>query len=107
MEGDEAAPRVRIGGRLLQQLDDLLEPLLEQRFDQLLSVGEVPVNGADADAGVVRDFVQGHPETVRGEQLPCPREDPLPVALGVLSQLSLGRRHKARVARKRIASIHF
>jgi hypothetical protein len=44
---------------------------------------------------------------VCGEQLPCPREDPLPVALGVLAQVSLGRRHEATVARKRIVSIHF
>ena len=44
--------------------------LLEERVDQHLFVGETPIAGADADAGVVRDVVQGDGQAALGERRP-------------------------------------
>ena len=43
-EVGQAVPRIRVLDRLLQERRDLLDPLLEQAVDQLLTVGEVAVH---------------------------------------------------------------
>ena len=60
--------------------------LLEQLVDQRLAVREAPVDGPDADAGVPGDVVEADVDAALGEEDPRRREDPLPVALGVLAQ---------------------
>ena len=72
---------------------DRLDPLLEERVDQLLLVREAAVDGADADAGVVGDVVQRHAQPALGEQLSRGGQDALAVALGVLAQ---GARRRGR-----------
>ena len=46
--------------------------VLEERVDQLLLVGEAAVDGADADARVMGDVVQGDVEAALGEHLARP-----------------------------------
>jgi hypothetical protein len=63
-EAHEAVPRVlglqaaAGGGR------DLADAGLEQRVDERVLVGEAPVDGADADAGVRGDLVSSSGRTV-------------------------------------------
>ena len=65
------------------------DPLLEERVDQLLLVLEAPVDGADADAGVVRDVIQRHVQPALGEDLAGRREDALAVPRGILAKRAL------------------
>ena len=69
---------------VLERLEQLRELLLEERVDQGLLVGEATVDGADSDAGVVRDVVEGDAEATLREELARRLEDPLPVPLRIL-----------------------
>src|SRR3954454_17727258 len=80
-------PRVVALERPLGQRDEVIDPLLEERIDELVLVGEAPVRGAHAHAGMARDLVQADGEALLREELAGGIEDPLAVALGVSSQL--------------------
>ena len=85
-EGGEAMPGVGISQGLVGQGSDFVEPLVEQRIDDLLLVGEATVGGAYADAGMMGDVVEGYVEPVLGEQVVGSGKDALPIELGVLSK---------------------
>src|SRR5215210_617305 len=93
-------PRIGVVEPLLVDPLPLVELLLEERVDEQLLVGEAPVDGADADAGVMSDVVQGDAEPALGEQLTRGLQDALPVPLGVLAEGLVGRRHVPSVPRK-------
>src|SRR4051794_3514580 len=78
--------------------------LLEERVDEHLLVRIAPVDGADADACVMSDVVQGDAEPALGEQLPRRLEDALPVPLGVPAK-SCFSTHSSSLAAKRISWI--
>ena len=78
---------------------DVGEARLEERLDQLLLVGEAPVDRPDADARVVGDVVQGDLEAALREQVAGRREDPQAVALGVLPERPGAHEGRSRVAR--------
>jgi hypothetical protein len=61
---------------------DCGDHVVEQGIDELVLVGEAPVNRADADPGVSSDIVEGRAEAAVAEDLPGGRHDPLPVQLG-------------------------
>ncbi len=71
---------------LVEQLEALAHELSHQR----LLVGEVPVDGADADTGVTGDVVHLDVGLIAGEQLACRLDDALAVAAGVGAQRALG-----------------
>ena len=58
-----------------------LEPLLEERVDQQLLVRVAAVDGADADARVTGDVVEGDGQPALGEELPGGGQDALAIAL--------------------------
>ena len=87
--GAEAAPGIWVFQRLLGERGDLVETLLEERFDDLLLVGEAPVGGADPNAGVRCDVVHRHVEPALREDLAGRGQQPSAVALGVLAQRTL------------------
>ena len=60
--GNDGVPGVRVGEPFLVDACPLAELLLEERVDEQLLVGKPSVDGADADAGVVGDVVQGDAE---------------------------------------------
>ena len=74
---------------LVDHHQELLDPDLEERVDQRLSVGEAAIDGADADPGPRGDLVEAHLEAPLGEQLGGGLKDAPPVALGVGPQGSL------------------
>src|SRR3954452_10406383 len=86
VSGDDGVPRVRVVQPLLVDASPLVELLLEERVDEHLLVWEAPVDGADADARVVCDGVQGDAEAALGKQLARRLEDPLAVPLSVLAK---------------------
>src|SRR4051812_39677794 len=98
-------PRVRVIEAFLVDAGPFVELLLEERVDEQLLVGEAPVDGADADAGVMSDVVQRHGEAPLREELPRRVDDALPVSLGVLAK-SCFSTHSPSLAPKRIASVH-
>src|SRR5205807_633893 len=61
-------------------------------------VREAPVDGADADVGVVRDVVERHAQAALREQFGGGVEDPPAIALGVLAQGSFDGGHVTSVA---------
>ena len=74
----------------LGERDESLDPLLEKRLDELLLLGEAPVDRADADA---RRGARSRPSSRRARArrtLARGCEDALPVALGVAAQGALG-----------------
>ena len=68
-EVHEPGPRVRVGRRRLGERDELVDPLLEQRLDELLLLGEPPVHRPDADPRAPCDLVHRHGEAALGEGL--------------------------------------
>jgi hypothetical protein len=78
---------------------DLLEALLEELVDQLRLVGEAPVDGADADPGVMRDVVERDAEAALRKQLAGGVEDLAPIEFGVLAQRAVGDGHGRRLAK--------
>ena len=78
---------------------DLRQALLEQLVDQLRLVGKPPVDGADADPGVVSDVVERDAQPALGKQLAGGVEDLAAVELGVLAQGAVGDGHGTRLAK--------
>ncbi|QIP42378.1 hypothetical protein G9444_5135 [Rhodococcus erythropolis] len=62
---------------------DLGTPRVEQCLDQFVLAGEPAIDGADADAGVLRDVRQRGVESLGSEHLASGVEDALEVGLGV------------------------
>lgn len=62
---------------------DLGTPRVEQCLDQFVLAGEAAIDGADADAGVLRDVCQRGVESLGSEHLASGVEDALEVGLGV------------------------
>src|SRR4051812_17242289 len=98
-------PRVRVIEAFLVDAGPFVELLLEERVDEQLLVGEAPVDGADADAGVMSDVVQRYGEAPLRKELPRRVDDALPVSLGVLAK-SCFATHSPSLAPKRIPSVH-
>ena len=84
--GNDGVPGVRVVEPFLVDASPLVELLLEERVDEQLLVGKPSVDGADADAGVVGDVVQGDAEPALRKQLARSLEDALPVPLGVFAK---------------------
>ena len=90
----------------LGQRDDLVDRLGEDRLGQLVLVGEVPVGGADADAGVPGDVVEAGLEAALGEHLARGLDQQRAVARGVLAQRTGGRgRLRSSCGRRTSASV--
>ena len=67
-------------------VEELLEPRSEGGHEQVQARGEVAIQGADGDAGVARDLLQGGIHAVGGE-LALRRGDELVAALpGIAAQ---------------------
>src|SRR4051812_9209826 len=100
MGGDDGVPGVGVVEPLLVDASPLVELLLEEGVDEHLLVREAPVDGADADARVMGNVVEGDAQAAFGEQLARRVEDPLPVPLSVLAQRLIRGAHQEIVARK-------
>jgi hypothetical protein len=70
-EAREPGPGVRIVQRLLRDLRESGESVLERRGDERFAGGEPPVQGGDADAGLAGDVLQRDVRALRAEC--CPR----------------------------------
>ncbi len=95
-EAGERQPGILLGERPLGGGDDLLERVLEHGIDEVLTRGEVPVHGADADTGLARDLAHRDVEPVAGEERAGGGDEPGAVPLGVDA---LGDGHRPTVAK--------
>jgi hypothetical protein len=66
-EEDQPGERVLVGQALLGDRHHGVHPLLEERIDQQLLVGEPPVGGTDPDPRVAGDVVERRVEAALGE----------------------------------------
>jgi len=87
--GDERLPRVGRREGLFRDGHHGVDAVREQLGDEGLLVGEPAVDGADADAGLAGDVVQGGLKAALGEHLGGGEQDALPVPLGIAAQRPL------------------
>ena len=83
-------------------VEELLEPRLEGGHEQVQASREVAIQGADGDAGVARDLLQGGIHAVRGELALRRGDEPVAALLGVAAQgpprlLDVARAHVRRL----------
>ncbi len=75
--------------RLAQVLVEEIEALADELAHQRLLVGEVPVDGADADTGALRDLIHLDVWPFAREQLARRLDDAFAVAASVCAQRAL------------------
>ena len=75
-------PRPELPGAV----DEPVQPVVDDRLEQRLLRGEVPVERAGADARAPGDLVERHGDALLGERLLGDLEQPVPVALRVGAQ---------------------
>ena len=86
----EHRPKCRHGIRDVRHGIDVVanagDEVVEDCLDEVVLVGEVPVERRRADTGSTGDLVEAHLGSLCGERIPRRGDQPLPVALYVLAR---------------------